>query len=256
MKQFKFLMIICTFLTGVTFSSCLDDDDNNTSDYTFESLVRVMNSSYFMDGGGNLFYPTTSSLSSLVASGFDIYSTTYAFIDYKLVEESSVGDSYTIELVGVTPINDTSAIIVEDEADEPVETAPIVGLTGTYYYYSYSPGLFDKNTLILPIFWLMTNDSNYYSVHTFTLCFYPEEVDSGSRNLDLYLRHDKGTDVGSSVTTFDFWAYDLTAALSLFNSLSGSNPTNIVVHTKESSSSTELENVYINENSYTISYNY
>ncbi len=266
MKEFKLFALICTLLAGTMLTSCLDSDDSDSDNgyYTISGVVKVVNASYFVDGAGNYFYPTSASLSSVYSSyGFDIYNTNLAYIyGTANLDESGTGTGYTVSLTSAYSIDAPVKIVYDAENDDAEETAPVISLSYSAYseYYgtvSYSPDWFDSSTLIIPICWFMTSSSSFYSSHTFTLAFYPSEVEEGDTRLTLYLRHDKGNDSGTETSVWDWFGYDLTSILNAYTNYSGNEkPTTVVIIDKENPSSIDLESSSTVENSYTITYKY
>ncbi|MCD8292304.1 MAG: hypothetical protein LUC23_00860 [Prevotellaceae bacterium] len=265
MKELKLSALICTLLAGTMFTSCLDSDDSDSDNgyYTISGVVKVVNASYFVDGAGNYFYPTSTSLSSVASSyGFDIYNTNLAYIyGTAQLDASGTGTGYTLSLSTAYSIDAPVEIVREGETDV-TETAPVISLSYSAYseYYGnvlYSPDWFDSTTLIIPICWFMTSSSSFYSSHTFTLAFYPSELEEGDTQLTLYLRHDRGNDAGTETSVWDWFGYDLTTVLNAYADYSGnSKPTTVVIKDKENSSSVDLESSNTVENSYSISYKY
>ncbi len=258
MKQFKLIALVCTLLAGMTLTSCLDDDDNSSSNIVY-GYVKVMYGSYFQDAAGNVFYPTSASLSSAIANGFDIYNTNIAYI-YGTTELNESGAGYVVSLSTAYSI-DAPVQIVIDENSDVTETAPVVSLTytsgSTDYGTTVSLDWFDSSTLLIPIYWRMTSNSSFLSSHTFTLVCYPSEIEEGDTVLTLYLRHDRSNDEGNEAFGLDWFAYNLTNVLWYFTENSGnSKPSTVIIKDKENPTYVDLDNDYTTENSYAIAYNY
>lgn len=249
MKQLKFLMVALTLLMGISFTSCLNSDSN--SDNTQGHFARVKQGDmttgytpYFEDFVGNKLLPTTASLTQIEANGdFKMSSSNFAFITYKLVEtegttksESEVTpSSYDITLLTAVACDGPTPIMVEsDEAMENtvVENAPIFTLiynTG----YSYSPFLYDKETLFLPIYYKMENKVEQVKQHKLNLVCNFEGITSESTEIVFYVRHDRGTDEKNDVLNVAYNGYNIKTAIARFSALTGNEPKKVVVKVKE-----------------------
>ncbi|MCD8309912.1 MAG: hypothetical protein LUB83_01645 [Prevotellaceae bacterium] len=257
MKQFKLFALVCTLLLGTTLTSCLDSDDSTQANVVY-GYVKVMYGSYFQDASGNTFYPTSASLASVTASGFDIYNTNIAYI-YGTYEIDESGN-YIFSLTSAYSIDAPVSIVYED-GNDVTETAPVVSLSFTVtqynYDYQYSPGWFDSTSLLVPIKFHMTSNDSFMSSHSFTMAFYPEEIEEGDTVLTIYLRHDRSNDVGYDAYGWGEFAYNLSNVLAYYTNYSGnSKPSTVVIKDKENDSSIDLDNEYTKENSYAIAYNY
>ncbi len=264
MKQFKFSMLALIVLMGVSFSSCIKSDDGDES-YTLEHLVKVRNGyagTYFTDAAGNQLHPTLLSLTEVEGKGFKPLQTKMAYIYYKIAETGTTDTKGTeggkkivaIELLGAVSM-DGDQIITEEGSEDDVEaTAPILGLEyeGTV---RLTPFMFDDNTLVLPVFWLMGNGNELLAQHKFTIVFHPEKVEEGATEMVLQLRHDKGEDTKNDVRTWVWRCYDISTMLLEFTARAGvEKPAKITIETMESMTSVNITDPTCKKNTYSISY--
>ena len=249
MKQLKFLMAALTLLMGISLTSCLNSDSN--SDNTQGHFARVKQgdmttgySPYFEDYAGNKLLPTVASLTQIEASGdFKMSSSNFVFITYKLAEiektaKSETGttpSSYDITLLSAVACDGPTPIMVENnEAMENtvVENAPIFTLIYNASY-SYSPFLYDKETLFLPIYYKMENKAEQVKQHKLNLVCNFEGIASGSTEIVFYVRHDRGTDEKNEALNVAYNGYDIKTAIARFSALAGNEPKKIVIKVKE-----------------------
>lgn len=262
MKQMKFLMVAFTLLMGISLTSCLNSDSN--SDNTQAHFARVKRGDlttgyqdYFEDYLGNKLLPTSGSLIQVEANGdFKMSSSNFAFISYKMVETAgttkaetgTTTQSYDINLLSAASCDGPLPITVEtSESMESaaVENAPIFSLT---YNNGYTPFLYDKETLFLPVYYKMENKVEQVSQHKLILVCNLEGITAESTDIVFYLRHDRGTDEKSEALNVAYNGYNIRQALSRFTAATGGKePKKVIVNVKETgaySSSNDLPEKY------------
>lgn len=253
MKQLKFLMVALTLLMGISLTSCLNSDNNY--DKTRQGFARVKSSmglSWFEDAGGNKLYPTPASLAKVQADqGFSMSSTNLALIQFTPVETEAASKTNTqestsldINLTGAMNCDGPQPIVVQNALEmesAATESAPIILLnTGGYSYYpSY---LFDKEIIMLTIFFRQTNSADKTKEHKFKLIANLEDITAESTDLILYLRHDKGTDDGKEASNFVYSGYDIREAVSEFTGITGKEPQKIKIKVKETGEYSSSDN--------------
>lgn len=264
MKQLKFLMVALTLLMGISFTSCLNSDDN--SDYTQQHFARVRQGdittgyrSYFEDLAGNKLFPTTASLTQVEAGGFKMSSADFVLIVYKLIEAEDTTKaannsgtttpvSRDINLLGAVACDGPTPIIVEDALEmesAAVENAPIYTLN--YSNGGLLPFLYDKEILFLPVWYRMENKQETLAQHKLNLICNFEDMNSESTEIVFYVRHNRGTDEKYEVINVANNGYDIKAAVDRFIAMTGKEPKTIAVKVKETgeySSSNTLPNDY------------
>lgn len=267
MAKFKIWMVALTLIMGVSFTSCMNSD-NDTTRYG-GTLAKVYSmygmNYYFKTADGLTITPTATSVAELEARGFK-----FSEVEGQVVQISYQWDSSVLEIPdnatkieGVTLtgiISLDSQVEVVDEpgaANDSISDTPIISLKKeASSNFTYEPYYFDTNTLMLPI--------NYYiqtKPHSFTLVYYPnEEMSDGI--IKLYLRHKKS---GDNMTTSSptSWDYALNGSTYLyyrsFNlqkiaySTSGSLDKVIIV-AEENANSVELDDNNTKTNEYTVEY--
>ena len=242
MKQLKFLMIAFTLLMGVSFTSCLNDD-NGESAYDGMGYVRTVMGTYFSDPDGNTYYPTSASVAEMEAQGFNMSGADLAYIAFKYVEDAPATKSganttpktYHIKLVSAVAIDSYQterATSIENMESMVPENAPIVTLEPTDGYgQNYKPWMYGTEMLVLPISWKMENKEEMLKQHTLRLV-YIESDETESSELVFYLRHDKGTDTKTEVFAVRNKAFDVRNIIESFKVKNGSYPTKITIKAK------------------------
>lgn len=244
MKKLNFLMLAFTLLLGITFTSCLDsDDDSDRTGYAMVRCKSYMGLGWFEDRYGNQLNPTAASLLNVeTQTNFNMSSTHLAMIQYRLVEtEGSASGSadtnnkkYDIELLAAESL-DGPAVVVANNAEEMAtrapETASVVTIKSSSF--SYVPYVYDKETIFLPIVFRWSNESSMASQHKMVLACNLEDVTSGSKQLTFYLRHDRGTDEKENAVVGMLRGYDIGDAVSSFKAIAGNDPETVVLYVKE-----------------------
>ncbi len=250
MKKINFFALALALLMGISFTSCLDSDNN--AGYDAAGYVRVASSMYgvqLKDLDGNRFLPTMASLAALKQQGVDLTSSEYdlVYVYLKWVEETAnktkAGEARQVELVAASPVSKGKAFRQVNGMDElvVVNEAPVVTLlpsTGAGYGNT-KPWLYGSELIVVPVHWRMKNDKDMLKQHTFTLN-YVEGVSTneqlqGNKTLALYLLHDKGTDneeKNKLVDAANNFTFDIHDYLERYKMENGAYPTKVVVKAK------------------------
>lgn len=236
-------MLAFTLLLGVTFTSCLDsDDDSDRTGYAMVRCKSYMGLGWFEDRYGNQLTPTAASLLNVeTQTKFNMSSTHLAMIQYRLVETEATASGsentnkkYDIELLAAESLDGPAVVVAtdaEDMATKAPETASVVTIKSGSF--SYVPYVYDKETIFLPIVFRWSNESSMASQHKMVLACNLEDVTSGSKQLTFYLRHDKGTDEKETSVVGTLKAYNISEAVSRFNAIAGNEPETVVLYVKE-----------------------
>ena len=261
MKALRTLsLVLAIALTGLTASSCMDDDDNTYSGVYYSIGKLYLSSGYYFlkTADGVTIYPTTSSMSSLTSSSSSatVSSMVGHIVLFCYYAELSTTTTTVVEDVTAYAIVDMQdeTVVVEYEgaADDVDEDAPIISI----YEDDAYPYFFDETTIILPI--------NYYidaTVHENTLVYYCDETEGST--ITLHLRHSVGddTDVSTSAYTTYYWAtysvayyYAYFRAFDLSDVFSDAGTPSTILIKYEQSSSVDLEKA--TEKTYTLTYPY
>lgn len=245
----KFVALALTLLMGISFTSCLSSDDNDSSSPISGIFAVNFNLSnvFFTDAAGIKYYPTPTSLATVKSTyGFKTSSkVAYISFTYDSSTGGSAATGYTVALTYAVSL-DTTVETVENKgaSNDSTSTAPIASL-GTI---TTSSNLYIvNNQLVL--------GAKYYmeKLHYFTLVYYPNETTSSSTELKLYLRHNSKGDLSTSYTSYDyafnstrvypplyFKAFDLSGILSDYLMKTGKSSVVINLETKESEISLDL----------------
>lgn len=252
MKQLKFLMVAFTLLMGISLTSCLDSDNESAYDgWGYFRTVHYMGSSYFVDLSGYKYYPTEASVAAMKAGGFDIDKADLVYIYFKNVEQadggSITGGKY-IQLVSVNAFDSYYAKTVQSESDMEstvTDNAPILTLNPRDNYgNTYTPMLYGPEMVILPIYWRMENKQETMKQHSFSLVYINNEIQANSKELVLYLRHDRGTDTKSDANALVINAYDISSIMKNFKNATGSYPTKVTIKAKAATDGATMPETY------------
>ena len=243
------MLVALTLIMGLSMTSCLN---SNSSGSTWDGygIFRVESSImgyYFTDPLGNSYMPTAASLASMESSGFDISKADYANFYFKWAEDETEAEdkyddtttthSFDIEILSIAGITEDEIFIAqtdeEMEANAP-ETAPIMTLSPSDGYSKSIPVLFDLDAVLLPIYFNIGDDSQeVFKKHKLVLACNMSEVESGSTELTLYLRHDKGTDDEKQYYTGNWYAFNLRSVIAEFTVKAGNIPTKLIIKAHE-----------------------
>ena len=144
---------------------------------------------------------------------------------------------FDIEILSIAGITEDEIFIAqtdeEMEANAP-ETAPIMTLSPSDGYSKSIPVLFDLDAVLLPIYFNIGDDSQeVFKKHKLVLACNMSEVESGSTELTLYLRHDKGTDDEKQYYTGNWYAFNLRSVIAEFTVKAGNIPTKLIIKAHE-----------------------
>lgn len=244
MKKINFFAFALTLLMGISFTSCLDSD--NEGGYDTAGYVRISSSFYgvqLKDLAGNIYIPTTASVAALKQQGVDLNSTDYdlVYVYLKWVEETTTkaGTSRQVELVaaspvskgkGAYPVTSMENLITSNEA--PVVTLEPMGAYGS----TAKPWLYGSELMVLPIQWKMKNDKEMLKQHTFSLYYISgNQDDQDDKTMTFYLLHDKGTDnaeKNSLVDAANNFSFDIKSYMDSYKAQNGAYPSRVVVKAK------------------------
>lgn len=263
MKQLKFLMVAFTLLMGVSFTSCLNDDAGESM-YDGMGYVRTRGN-HFVDPYGNMYYPTSASVTEMEAQGFKMLEADLAYIAFKYVEDTpatktdanTTPQTYRIKLVSAAAIDSDKTIEVTsvEEMESIPETAPIITLeqTDSYYGQTYKPWMYGAEMLVLPISWKMEEKKETLEQHKMSLVYMADNPDETSTKLVFYLKHDKGTDTKTEAVAIINKAYDVQQIMENFKKKNDNYPTTIEIKAKVDMEGIKLPEDYT---SYTITLNW
>ncbi|MDR1003844.1 MAG: hypothetical protein LBL97_02380 [Prevotellaceae bacterium] len=268
LKVHSLFIALTLSVMSISLTSCFDSESENTIDG--QGFVLVENSlyggTYFEDVNGNTYYPTSASLISMQAAGFEPSSTKLAFIQYKLAKEVPVTkadtpktpQSYNIELLYAASFDGAPVRTLADEAEmeaQVPETAPVISLEpvigNNYGSSTYVPIFYNANILMLPVLYYMRNNSDMLKEHKLSLVFLTD-VSKDADDLVLYLSLDKGEDNSIEYKNLSYAGYDLTAALNIFSMKTmGKKPQRVIIKAHISDINTDLPEDY---EDYTLDY--
>lgn len=271
MAKFKNWMVALTLIMGVSFTSCMDSEDNSMRSGTVMAKLHDggfmgMSDYYFETLDGITIRPTSASIKDVEAAGFkfsesngEIVQIWYQWDSEEVIIPEGATEVEGVTLAGISSLDSPVEIVYnKGEANDSISDTPIISLEyEVNSEYKYEPYYWDRTTLVLPIEYYLQSKP-----HSFTLVFYPEEerTDGVAK---LYLRHRKG---GDSMTTYSLtsWAYFLNGGYSLYcrsfnleevlNSASGVSIDKVIVVTEENENSVDLKDKATETKEYTVEY--
>ena len=145
-----------------------------------------------------------------------------------------------------TEITSTQATM---ESSMP-ETSPLLPLNAGSSSSGF-PAMYDSAMLMATIGYFVGSESSLQN-HRVRVAYVDEEVDPSSTEMTLYLRHDRGSDEGTTYTNYFYGGINVSTAVQSFRAKTGNYPTRIVLKAKESQAATTvLPSTYTN---YTVTY--
>ena len=262
MKKLNFLTLVCTLFMSVSLTSCLNTDDEGTG---YEAILQVHVDNYygapiFIDAVGNQLWPTSKSMAYFNQNGYDLTDYDMAIIYFNYVDDetgtvsSSSGSSttpqnYDIELVAFSPMDmlqSTGVQTAEEMETAAPETAPMLTLKQSTSAGTLIPYLFDSRTAVAYTGFWLTNDKDMFEEHSLKMVYVCDEINTGSEDLVLYLRHDRGDDDGTESYYANYYGLNIQGAVSYFKSITGRDPNKIILKAKECTyGTTELPEGYV-----------
>lgn len=227
MKQMKFFLLALTVLMGVSFTSCLDNDDDGMRIAGDVFRANMMGTS-FTDATGRKWVPTAP----VMVEG-NMY-----YINFQYNQKQYDPNSKTAEMT----ILSNMCIDGEVVRNTPVmeENAPIYAFSANYPI----PYLFDSHTLTVPFFYWVKDTEDEAKKHKFILYYDNAAINEGDTELHVYLTHviDDTDITGRNKYTTEYKAFDLQAALYEFQNKAGNKPSKVILHAKTNDQSNTLDN--------------
>ena len=240
-------MVAFTLLMGISLTSCLNSGDSESA-YDWAGYVLIdnyMGMVTFTDMGGNKLYPSAASISQIEGNNsFKVSDYKLAIVYVKLVDNEATAKSdevkkYNVNLVAFQGCQYDKTLVAQTKEDMETlapETAPVTTLSivADNYGNKTTPYLISKDIVVLPIAWTLEKlDKSIVEQHKLKLVACMDDIESGSNELVLYLRHDKGTDDKTDKSYAGFYGYNITEALDGFVSKVGAKPSTIVIKSHE-----------------------
>jgi hypothetical protein len=245
MRKLKLMSLLLVAVTLIGLASCSKDDNDNQE--TYYGVVKVednMGSIFFETQNGIKYYPTAASLLT-VQQNYSFSATSgLAYIICTVTSSDDAAKTKTMKLAAAISLQNTTVATTPGAPNDSTAQQPVVGIdklniSGLTPYLL----LFDSDDLLLA-----TNYNFSTAGHTFTLVFYPSQVNSGDTEMNVYLRH-RSTDTGTGYNSYNvamtypqlyYRAYDIESIVENFTEKAGNAPTKLTLHT------------YVNENGLTL----
>ena len=244
------MLVALTLMMGLSMTSCLNSDSsgNMYNGWGFFRVESSMGGYFFSDPAGNSYVPTPASLASVQSQGFDISEADFAFFYFRWAEDETEAEeqlkdtttthTFDIELIRIAGFEEEETLVAQTtesmQQDAP-ETAPVISLktTTTTGAVSEAPMLFDLDALLIPIYFNVGNTQEDLQQHKFVLACDMSEVEPGSTELNLYLRHDKGSDDDIEYYSASWYPFNLTSVVAEFKAKAGNAPTKLIIKAHE-----------------------
>lgn len=255
MKHFKSLLSVVVFALALTFTSCMSNDPTQSGVFLGRAEYGT-GLGFQFDINGLKVIPTSQALvtSGKVASGdIVLFSYSYNSDEQPLTSETK---SLTVEVTGLMNCGNERVMTGMGDGSKEnggtFENATIVNMTERNGYFSAAFGQYDKNTLVLPIYFLAKAE---LSSHSFALYYDESAVKESDTEVKLYLRH-KSEEKEPTLLANVLKAFDIRDIINDFAVKTGSNPKKITILTNETkvSSSDKLEDAAEELGTYTIDY--
>lgn len=254
MKKLNLLTLICALVMGLSLTSCLDSGDSGTTvdDSRVVYVRNYLGQVFFVDVYGVRFYPSAESLNKIKQNAPDLELSDYKmmsiYFNYVVEEDATTTKqtgsyvtppSYEVDLVVISTIEVPNVISVQSTADlAAYETAPIMPLEQNYAYNTTAPQQLDEKTVLASVGFYLTNDADKLKSHKFQLVYVKDEITASSKDLVVYVCHDRGDDDKSEAWLTTTYGLDMQAALKEFRNVTGNDPEKIIIRAKTSNSAT------------------
>ena len=241
MKQMKFWMVALTVLMGVSFTSCMNGDNNTvTSGYLVTRVSGILPYTFkTLDGYTMNTVKQQNGIIGTEASYGDLVYIAYTY-DYE-ADVDATGKKINIELYGIEKIdgNQVLSALTEGEGDiEANRGVQAVTIEGTTATQKVGPFMYDNDNLVIPIIYYAKEK---LSDHRFTIMYYEDELDGGS--LVLHLRHvSTETEKEETKTGFSYKGFNISSALYQYNEKNGKYPSEIKIYADINTSGTAVPN--------------
>lgn len=253
MKKLKLLTLLSALVMGLSLTSCLDSGDSGT---TWDDSRRVyvqnyLGQAFFVDIFDNRYFPSSESLAAFRQNNPDFDLNDYEMMDiyfnYHVEEEtttttkqtSTTPQTYEIDLIAYMVIEVPEVISVQTTAElEQHETAPVVSLEQNTGYGITRPQQFDERMILAYTGFWLSNDAEKLDDHKFRLVYVRDEITSDSKDLVVYVCHNRGDDEGTSAVWATTCGLDLERALNEFRQVTGGDPDKVIIKAKTSNYAT------------------
>lgn len=240
MKQFKFLMVALILLMGVSLTSCLGDSDPTVRGLAMGKIINSFPIQIELPGGALKFTAQNS-----IDGG--VYPGEYVYFQYSYNSELQKIDQNTTNIEAtITIVEKMTHRYCEpaDDKGESYENATIIqigegaGSVGMGYNGGFLFGYYDKNTVYLPLAFLLKEASQEsLNKHSFSLLYDENEMKAGDTDIVFYLRHNS-METETKRPALSNKLFDISSALAQFENVTGQKPQNIVIYANETTDRT------------------
>lgn len=231
MANLKIWMVALTLIMGVSFTSCINGDDNTINPVYGIITLKSTFPYQFQVEGTDLIYEansvTIAGLSENVSPG-DI-----VFLDAQYDTSTQVIDQNTkkiiVTVMSATKLNEQAFCSIEDVAyNRSVVATSQLGA-------NFAPGFYSKNWLIIPVAFYVEKAAWENALkHTFYLVYDAEHKDNNENTMVLRLRHQSNEDVKKETISASInKAFRITNFVNTFNGGSTNKLKTIKIITQE-----------------------
>ena len=255
MKKLNLLTLICALVMGLSLTSCLDSGDSGTS-WEDARTVYIRQGSLgraiFVDAYGVSYSPSIESMNAFRQNNpdFDLndYKMMNIYFNYHVEEDVAtskqagsdvIPPSHEIDLIAFSVIEMPQVISVQSTADlADYETAPVWPLEQNTGYGTSAPQQLDERTVLAYTGFYMVNDADKLDGHKLRLAYVKDEITASSKDLIVYICHNRGTDDKTDAYWATTCGFDMQRALEEFRDITGNDPEKIILKAKTSNSAT------------------
>lgn len=221
MAKFKIWMVALTLITGVSFTSCLNGDDNTIQPVYGPILLKSTFPYQFQAEGSDVVFEANSV--TITGLSDNAYAGDMVYLDAQYDTSTQVVDENTKKIIvtvtSASKLNENTYISLEDVPyNRSVLSTLELGA-------NYSPVLYSKNWLIFPIsFYIEKSEMASALKHSFYLVYDAEHEDNNETTMVLRLRHQSNEDASKeNSSALLSKAFKITGLVSNFNGGSTTN---------------------------------
>lgn len=254
MKKLNLLTLICALVMGLSLTSCLDSGDSGTSweDARTVYIRNILGRPFFVDAYGVRYNPSAESMNAFRQNNpdFDLndYKMMNIYFNYHVEEDVAttkqagsdvIPPSYEIDLVAYMIVEMPEVLSVQSAVDlADHETAPVMPLEQNTGYGVNRPQQLDERTVLAYTGFYLANDADKLNNHKFRLVYVEDEITKDSKNLVMYVCHNRSDDDKIDAYWATTCGFDMQRALEKFRNATGNDPEKIIIKAKTSNYAT------------------
>lgn len=233
MANLKIWMVTLTIIMGVSFTSCINGEDNTIQPVSGIITLKNTFPYQFQVEGGDLVYEANSAtiagLSENVSPGDIIFLNAQYDTSTQVVDQNT--KKIIVTVIGATKLNEQAFSSIEDVAYNRSVVAT------SHLQEKFAPFFYSKNWLIFPVAFYVEKAAWENALkHTFYLVYDAEHEGNNDNTMVLRLRHQSTEDVKKETTSASITkAFRITNFVNTFNGGSTNKLKTIKIITQEQS---------------------